>query len=131
MFATKTLFGASVLFGASLSADEKQPLDAKKVVGHWQSVKLEGNDIGTFIVSIEAEFGEDFRVTLTAKLKQEGEVKTDTKKGTYKVVGTKELEMTFGNETRRLKAWFQEGQLVIQDPELDSRVHYKRVTLKK
>lgn len=130
MFATKTVFVAGVLFVASVSSPEEQPLDAKNIVGHWQSVKLEGKDIGTHIVEIKAEFGKDFRVTLTAQLKQEGELKTVTKKGVYKVA-RKELEMTFGNETRRGKAWFQNGHLVIQDPELDSRVHYKRVTSKK
>ena len=130
MFATKTVLVASVLIANGLSTAEKQPLDAKKVVGHWRSVKLEGKDIGTRIVGIEAEFWKDGRVTLIAKLKQEGDIKSITKNGKYKIA-MKELEWTFDNETRRSKAWFQEDHLVIQDPQLDSRVHYERVTSKK
>ena len=65
-------------------------------------------------------------MTLTAKLKLDGKVKEDTRTGTYKIV-MKDLEMSLGTETMRQKAWFEKGLLVIQDPELDARVHLERV----
>ena len=130
MLTTQIVFVASVLFVAELSQAEKQPLDAANLVGKWRSVKLEGKDIGSLIVGMDAEFSKDGGVTLIAKVKQGSELKLITKKGTYKVI-MKQLEMTFDMETRRSKAWFHKDRLIIQDPALDSRVHFERVKSKK
>jgi hypothetical protein len=111
---------------AGKSAGNKQPLDMAKLVGKWQSVNLDGKDIGSFIVAIEVEFGPKRRVTMIAQVDMDGEAQSSTKMGTYKVASGK-LQMTFDNETRLSKAWFQNGRLVIQDPKLDSRAHYKRI----
>jgi uncharacterized protein (TIGR03066 family) len=130
MFVPKSLLAANVLLFAVALLAEKEPLDAAKVVGKWRSVKLEGKDIGTFIVSIDADFTDDGRMTWTAKVKEDGEVSSATTRGTYKV--TKDaFEMTVDKETKRGKAWFEDGHLVIQDPELGSRVHFERVKPKK
>ena len=130
MFVLQGLLATSVIFSAAVLVAEKEPLEAGKVVGKWRSVKLEGKDIGTHIVSVDAEFAEDGRMIMTARLKEDGEIKSMTKEGTYKV--TKDaLEMTFDNETKRGKAWFEEGRLVLQDPELDSRAHFERAKPKK
>lgn len=126
MFAQKTVFAAMLLIATCVSAGERKPLDSKKIIGNWQSVKLEGTDIGSYIISVEADFGKDGQVTLVAKLKEKDGVVLATKTGPYKVV-MEELEMTFDNETRRCKAWFEEDRLVVQDPSLDSRIHFERV----
>jgi len=119
------LFIAFSAVGASSA--EKQPIDSAKIVGRWRSVKLEGKDIGTRIIEIDATFADDGKVSMTAKLKAgDGKVKTETKNGEYRVIEN-ELEMTIDKETRRSKSWFQNNLFVIQDPELDSRVHFERV----
>ncbi len=110
-------------------AMEKQPLDAKLVVGTWRSVKLEGSDVGKRIVGVDAEFTEQGSVMMIAKMTQRDEVKSVVRKGEYKVA-LDALKMTFDDETRSCPAWFQGDRLVIQDPELDSRVHFERKTKK-
>ena len=104
---------------------EKQPVDTEKVVGAWRSVKFEGSDMGKRFAGIDAEFSESGSVRMIAKIKQRNQVTSITRNGEYKIAkGT--LIMTFDGETRSCAAWFQKDRLVVQDPELDSRVHYAR-----
>jgi len=113
-----------LLPGAGLC--DEGPLDAGRFQGTWESVKLEGKDIGTRIASIRATFENDGHWVIVAKIRNDGNLKTETKKGTYRV-DKDQFVMTMGDETVRMKAWFKDGRLVIQDPKLDSRIHYQRV----
>ena len=126
MFLNRTAILIFLLLSSTTLADDIKHIDEMKILGKWCSVKLEGDDIGNHIVEIRAEFQSDQQVTLTAKLKSDGKVKENTRTGTYKIVA-KDLEMNLGPETMRQKAWFEKGLLVIQDPELDARVHLERV----
>ena len=108
-----------------LDQEKKQSVDTEKVVGAWRSVKLEGSDMGKRILGIDVEFSERGSVRMTAKIKQRNQVTSIIKMGEYKIAKNA-LIMTFDGETRSCAAWFQKDRLVVQDPELDSRVHYAR-----
>jgi uncharacterized protein (TIGR03066 family) len=127
MFKLQNWIVMCLLLPTVLLAADKEPIDSAKVVGKWRSVKLEGKAIGTQLVSIEAEFSEEGRVKLTAQLKVGDEVQTLSKEGTYKVAKD-EIETTFEKEDpRRAKAWFEQGNLVMQEVQIDSRVQFERV----
>ncbi len=126
MFVKQTAFLASLLVAASVSAAEKQPLDAAKLIGKWQSVKFEGKDKQPGIIKLEMEFGEDGQLTLQATAKIEGEVKMAKRQFAYKVTKN-ELEMTINGRAKRTNAWFEKGQFVTSEPRVDFRVYFERV----
>ncbi|MGE3409830.1 MAG: creatininase family protein [Pirellulales bacterium] len=112
--------------GAIRMGVKKRELNAAKLVGKWKSVKLEGKDVGDFILGIDAEFDDEGNFTMTASLKLDGKTQSAVKQGRYSIKDGK-LEMMVDGEKRAETAWFEREHLVIQDPELDSRAYFARV----
>ncbi len=101
-------------------------LDAKAIQGDWKSVGLTGRDIGDFVLGVEASFQPNGQWTMTAKLRERDSVVTSSRYGSYRIEGGK-LVLIADEEELRTTGWLEDGRLVLQDPDLDSRVHFRRV----
>ncbi len=126
-----------VLTAAGCSTQETTTASSPpSLVGRWRSVAFEGADQPPFVENTEFEFGADG--TFTNRLNFQGAKQSREVAGSYAILEdtTAEAQPTGallkvtradGRESPPVKFWFDGEELIIADPNLDSRIRLRRV----
>ena len=94
----------------------------ENIVGDWQSILLEGKDIGDFLKSIDFSFKSKSEFSVTATMVDGTK---ETKTGDYFIKNNR-ITMTIQGESKSPTFKLENGLLTIDDPELDSHVTLKK-----
>ena len=102
---------------------------ASPLVGHWRSASFEGEDIPPGIREVEFVFHEDGTFKAVATGLADGKPATQVREGTYSVTGNAVAVEVPNQPTAPATPYYFEGaELILEDPGIDSRVRFRRVT---
>ena len=95
---------------------------SQSIIGHWQSIKLQGDDLANFITQITYTFETDGTFQAHAIMTDSTK---DIKKGTYKIQQDNIIQKINGATLKR-EFHFENNNLIIFDPFLQTTIHLKK-----